>query len=151
MRPNWSEIIVHHSAGADTPGLDTEAIRRWHVEGRHWRDIGYHFLCERVGQSYQVIAGRPLDMEGAHCPGHNQTAIGFCFVGDFSVSPPPIEQLALATDYITGLCSALLIEAVHIYPHRDFRATDCPGSVPVEAIKNAVATRIGRTPFDVTI
>lgn len=53
-------------------------IRRWHVEGNGWSDIGYHFVIDRDGS---VGVGRPLDKQGAHVKGHNATSIGICLIG----------------------------------------------------------------------
>ena len=123
----WQTVMIHHSAGSDTSRVDLQAIRRHHVSANGWADVGYHFFCELVGTSYEVIAGRPLTRDGAHCPGHNKTAIGFCLVGDLSSSPPPQAQWVTAARHVAGLCVALGIDTDHILAHRDHRATECPG------------------------
>ena len=50
---------------------------RWHKE-RGWDGIGYHFL---IGLNGEVWEGRPLDVVGAHCKGHNHHSIGIAYVG----------------------------------------------------------------------
>lgn len=131
---SWTHIVVHHSAGHDTPGLDTEAIRRFHERDRGWRDIGYHFLVERVGAYYTAILGRPLTLKGSHEPKANATGIGVCFVGNFSLGPMPQEQVEAGARLIAGLV-VLLGGAVSegevmemIRPHRHYKATECPGN-----------------------
>ena len=67
-------IIVHCSAtpaGRDNSAAD---IRRWHRQ-RGFSDIGYHFVVRLDGT---IEAGRPLELPGAHCRGHNLRSIGVC-------------------------------------------------------------------------
>ena len=53
-------------------------IRRWHVEGNAWRDLGYHHLIGRGGEH---ATGRPETVIGAHVIGRNQGTIGICLIG----------------------------------------------------------------------
>ena len=89
---------------------------------------GHHFLVEKVGPSYEVIAGRPLDMSGAHARGSNTTHIGVCLVGNFNRSDPPRAQLKVAARHIRGLMKALGIRRSAIRLHREVNETDCPGT-----------------------
>jgi N-acetyl-anhydromuramyl-L-alanine amidase AmpD len=79
-----SEIIVHTTATrpewmATRPVADKVAeIRRWHVDGNGWNDIGYHYLIDRNGA---IAAGRPLERVGAHVKGRNAQSIGIALVG----------------------------------------------------------------------
>jgi len=123
----WTEVIVHHSAGPDTPGVEAQGYRKYHVRARGWRDIGYNYVVERLGEGYEVICGRPLNWEGSHCPGHNQTAIGVCLAGDFTHAAPPAAQLAVAAKLIAGLLDTLDLPSEAVSAHRDHRATACPG------------------------
>ena len=80
------KIIVHC---ADTPeGRDvrTAEIKRWHTEERGWSDIGYHWVVELDGSLH---AGRPEEVSGAHCKGHNSDSIGICYVGGSDASGNP--------------------------------------------------------------
>lgn len=79
-----NEIIVHCSAtrpewwsGRSTTAKVAE-IRRWHVRGNGWKDIGYHYLIDRNGV---VATGRPLEQVGAHVQGRNTGTIGICLIG----------------------------------------------------------------------
>ena len=44
-----NEIIVHCSATREGQHIPVETIKKWHVEGRGWSDIGYHFYVELDG------------------------------------------------------------------------------------------------------
>lgn len=72
------EIIIHCTATEEGKDFTVEEVRRWHVQGNGWKDIGYHFLVYRDGS---IHPGRPLDQVGAHTSGHNATSIGVCYVG----------------------------------------------------------------------
>ncbi|MEM1202944.1 MAG: peptidoglycan recognition family protein [Acidobacteriota bacterium] len=126
--PKWTHVVIHHSGTQDTDKADTATHRRYHTRVRRWRDLGYHFVVERVGDSYEVLAGRPLDMAGAHCPGMNRKGIGVCFVGDFTEEPPPEEQLRVGRRFLRGLMLTLDIPPEHLVAHRDYRPTECPGA-----------------------
>jgi N-acetylmuramoyl-L-alanine amidase len=43
------KIIVHCSATREGQHIPVETIKKWHVEGRGWSDIGYHFYVELDG------------------------------------------------------------------------------------------------------
>lgn len=79
-----NEIIVHCTAtrpewwaGRSTADKVAE-VRKWHVQDRGWRDIGYHFLIDRDGT---VATGRPIEEVGAHVSGHNANSIGISLFG----------------------------------------------------------------------
>mgnify|MGYP003677575917 CR=1 FL=1 len=65
-----NKIIVHHSASGSAV-TTVEKIRKWHVEGNGWSDIGYHFIVHLDGS---VHAGRPVERSGAHVRGFNSTS-----------------------------------------------------------------------------
>lgn len=139
--PAWERILIHHSGARDTNGADTDSIARFHVEDKGWDAIGYHALIERVGDRYVAVAGRPTSMMGSHCRegGQNRKALGLCLIGDFSVAAPPEEQVAVAADQCARWCAAFGIPPDEIRRHRDYKATICPGQVPVEEIRRRVA------------
>ncbi len=71
-------FIIHCSATRCGQPYSFEDCRRDHIDGRHFRDIGYHYYITRDGR---VHPGRPLSLEGAHCFGHNRHSIGICYEG----------------------------------------------------------------------
>lgn len=132
----WREILIHHSAtDADAPW---EGIVTYHTmpppRGRGWRAVGYHFGVALERGGYVVREGRSLLMVGAHCPGHNSTAIGVCLVGDFTKDDPPQAQLEIAADLCVDLCQRFDIRTMDIRPHRAFRKTECPGKAFTDSL-----------------
>lgn len=129
------EIIVHC---ADTPPAWMEGaalseqvaeIRRWHIQERHWRDIGYHWVIGRRGG---VMAGRPETAIGAHVEGHNAGTIGICLIGGkgaaasdaFSRNFTPAQDTSLR-QLIQGIGMRTQIRTVS--GHNDYAAKACPG------------------------
>ena len=78
------EIILHCSATrpewmANAPlAAKLAEIRRWHMQDRGWRTIGYHWLIDFDGQR---AAGRRETDIGAHVVDHNRGTIGICLIG----------------------------------------------------------------------
>lgn len=82
-----SEIIVHTAetrpnwmAGKPTSAKVAE-IRRWHIEERRWKDIGYHYVIDRDGT---IAKGRLDSVVGAHVSGRNANSLGVCLIGGYS-------------------------------------------------------------------
>ena len=71
---NVKNAILHCSATPAGRPHNAAEIRRWHVDGNGWSDIGYHYVILIDGT---VEAGRPLWRKGAHTKGHNND-IGIC-------------------------------------------------------------------------
>ena len=83
------EIILHCAATRpewmqDRPFHDqVTEIRRWHVKGNGWRDIGYH---HQIGRGGEHAVGRPETAIGAHVTGRNNGTIGICLLGGHGAS-----------------------------------------------------------------
>ena len=77
------KIILHCSATPEGKDFTVEQIRMWHVKGRGWRDIGYHFVIYRDGSIHK---GRPIEQSGAHTSGQNANSIGICYIGGLAAS-----------------------------------------------------------------
>lgn len=149
MRPEM--IIIHHSLTEDGKVVDVQAIRRYHMsyayngfvishekalvlmaEGKTvkkpWSDIGYHFIVERINNSYEVLMGRMPDRRGAHCKGENSRSIGICFTGNFDDDPPPPEQWALGVRLCKWIVLNFSLFPSSIHGHREFNTNKtCPG------------------------
>jgi N-acetylmuramoyl-L-alanine amidase len=133
----WYEIIIHHSGTEDGPGVSWGAIRKYHIEVNGWKAIGYNAGVELVGTSYEVLMGRPTHMTGAHTIGHNTTALGICFVGDFNKGVPPVGQLEAGAKKIKEWMIDYDIPKEKIFPHRKLNDTECPGKFfPMDKLLN---------------
>ena len=121
-----NKIIVHCTATKEGRDFDIEDVRNWHVEGNGWRDVGYHYLVKLDGT---IQLGRPLEVAGAHCKGHNEDSIGVCYVGGLDGFGEPCDTRT--TEQVDSL-GALIYTLVHTFPgsevygHRDFANKACP-------------------------
>lgn len=122
-----NKIIVHCSATKEEQDIKTETIRDWHVNGNHWKDIGYHYIVELDGSIHN---GRAESIAGAHCSGHNADSIGVCYVG--GVAKDGKTPKDTRTDAQKQSLLKLLKELKAKYPnatihgHREFAAKACP-------------------------
>lgn len=122
-----NKIIVHCSATPEGRDVKTETIKDWHVNGNHWKDIGYHYVIELDGSIHK---GRDENVIGAHCSGQNANSIGICYVG--GVAKDGKTPKDTRTDAQKHSLLELLKELKAKYPnatihgHREFAAKACP-------------------------
>lgn len=101
MKPYY--IILHHSLTKDSSTVSWSAIRKFHTETNHWRDIGYHYGIELVNDRYEILKGRMDDEVGAHARKFNHKSLGICCIGNFDDSPMPLKQYKFLVKLIRGL------------------------------------------------
>ncbi len=112
-------IIVHCSATRQHADVTIDDIRNWHIQERHFLDIGYHFVIDEKGR---IFTGRPLDQVGAHCKGHNAHSIGLCYIGGLNDQGEPADTRTPMQKLAIRALIALLINEFSIrdvYGHRD--------------------------------
>lgn len=130
-----TEIIIHCSATPEDRDYTVEDIDRWH-RAQGWQCIGYHYVIYRDGT---IHPGRPIEIAGAHCLGHNAHSIGICYIGGLrlkpSVSPgtpetyepadtrTPAQRTSLHT--LIRQLKAAYPEAT-IHGHNEFARKACP-------------------------
>ena len=89
---------------------------------------GYHFGIERVGKRYEILCGRMMNEDGAHCIGLNGRSIGVCFIGNFDNVPPPCEQWDFGVRLVKSLISVFRVPVGNVRGHRAFASwKSCPG------------------------
>ena len=127
-------IVIHCTATKEGKNFRAADIDAWH-KAQGWKCIGYHYVIDLDGT---VEAGRPLDMEGAHCKESgtsgkpdNKHSIGIVYVGG-------LDRNGKAKDTRTPEQKAALVELVNAllfrYPgikeiigHREVcKAKECP-------------------------
>ena len=84
---NISLIILHCSGIRPGQCSSTKQIDHWH-RTLGWRGIGYHYVVRRDGT---VERGRPENIPGAHCQGHNKHSIGVCYEGGLDAAGQPAD------------------------------------------------------------
>jgi len=122
-------LVVHHTAGPDTPALEADNIRDYHVRVRRWRDAGYHVLIERVEGAEVPLILRPWDEPGAHCLPMNRRSLGVALAGNFDETPPDAATWATALRTLTWIRRRLELPVDRVIGHRegDPGHTVCPG------------------------
>ncbi len=120
-------IIIHHSATEDGDRASWPVIRKNHID-RGFDDIGYHIGIERLRGTYEILLGRMMDKQGAHCYGHNSGSIGVCFIGNFDLYAPSTLMWNKGVKIVTFLMNLYSIKVV--VGHREYNnLTSCPGKM----------------------
>lgn len=113
-------IVIHCSDSPQGRGDNVDTIRRWHVEGNGWSDIGYHYVILEDGF---VEEGRDIDKSGAHAKGYNDY-IGICLIGIDSFTAKQFQSLA---NLVKGLMDNYTIPLSKVIGHYDVSHTKtCP-------------------------
>lgn len=123
-------IILHHSWSRDNGELDWPGIRNYHVKDLGWDAIGYHYGIELYSSHYEILTGRFMDVEGAHCrdKGMNHKSLGLCLIGNFDEVAPPEKQWKAAVDLTRSICSRFNLSISSILGHREAGSSKtCPG------------------------
>lgn len=122
-----NEIIIHCSATPEGRDYTVEDIRRWHVKGNGWIDIGYHWVIYRDGT---IHPGRDEKHVGAHCKNHNSHSIGVCYVGgcDKDGMTPKDTRTPAQKAALRNLVYSLLAKYpdAEVYGHNEFAKKACP-------------------------
>lgn len=118
-----SHVVVHCSATADGLVPNWGAIRKYHTTDPYhmWRDVGYNFGIERIGDYVEVLMGRHPDDRGAHCPqlDMNEKSIGICMIGNFDVTPPDVQRWEKLKQLIFWIMNRYNIPVSNILGHRE--------------------------------
>jgi hypothetical protein len=122
-------IVVHHTAEIDTPTLQWNETRLFHMHEKNYLDIGYHAGTELVEDTYENLIGRAWTEHGAHTIGHNHDALGFVYCGNFSLKAPDDRMLLTGMKVILAWMEMFQIPLENVLPHSHFNATECPGKL----------------------
>lgn len=121
-RKQTNMIILHCSATREGQDIKAATIKKWHVQDKHWEDIGYHYVIDLDGT---IENGRREDLVGAHCSGHNSTSIGICYIGGCDKNMKPKDtRTQQQKQSMYNLCKELMIKyhipITDVHVHNEF-------------------------------
>ena len=96
-----------------------------------WRDIGYHYLIERVKRRNEIFTGRFMTDSGAHTKqqGMNYKSLGICVVGNYDEEEVPLALWQKTVGLVKSLTTLLNIPIENVEGHRDYASyKSCPAS-----------------------
>lgn len=133
LSDSYYRVTCHHDA-SPAPANMTKAralqtVREhqaMHMDQQGWSDIGYHFLIAPGGE---IIEGRPLNTQGAHVYMENGGNVGICVMGELHKHQPTAAQVTSFMALYAWLCWELDLDSGCLRGHRDYMATQCPGSL----------------------
>jgi len=102
-----THIIIHCSYTYSDMDIGANEIRKWHVHGNGWSDIGYHYIIRRDGS---LEKGREENVQGAHARGMNKESLGVCLVGGKSrkTKKATVNYTQAQWSALNSLCVSLL-------------------------------------------
>ena len=129
-----ARITFHHTAGRKPATVaaayaEVQFIQDYHMNGKKWNDIGYHFLIDPFGT---IFEGRPVGVIGAHVLYKNPNNIGISILGNYH--PPVSDQpefVSMNSLITVGswLAQTYSIPSPEFFGHRDLGASSCPGDL----------------------
>ena len=151
--------FVHHTVNSndysrgDVPAI-IRGIYAYHTQSLGWSDIGYNFLVDRFGRTWEGrYGGMDRPVIGAHTYGYNHTAFAMSAIGNFDVVRPPTRVLRAYSRLFAWKLALHGIRAkstqtmegdtfAAISGHRDAGQTACPGRylfAKLDVIRNRAA------------
>jgi peptidoglycan hydrolase-like protein with peptidoglycan-binding domain len=145
--PSYGQVklgFVHHTvssntyAAAQVPAM-IRGIYAYHVQSLGWNDIGYNFLIDRFGGTWEGrFGGMDRAVVGAQTLNYNSVSTGVAAIGNFDVATVPQAmtnafkrifawKLSLSHIPATGTVVANGKSLQRVSGHRDGFATACPG------------------------
>lgn len=143
--------FVHHTDSSNTyassqvPAM-IRGIYAYHVQAQGWNDIGYNFLIDRFGRTWEGrFGGMEKAVVGAQTANYNSVSTGVSAIGNFDVAGVPQAmtnafkrilawKLALSSHPATGSVPSPVPPTwsaakyfQRISGHRDGFQTACPG------------------------
>ena len=150
--------FVHHTVNANSytssqvPAI-IRGIYSFHTQSRGWSDIGYNFLIDRFGRTWEGRAGGvDQPVIGAHTGGYNSQLFGAAAIGTFNTATPPAAMMTAfnklfawklglahvdptAKVTLTGMSTPVYTVSGHRDADGAPNDTECPG--------NALYARLG--------
>ena len=167
--PDYGQVqlgFVHHTVSsnsytaAQVPAM-IRGIYAYHVKGEGWNDIGYNFLIDRFGRTWEGrYGGMDQAVIGAQTLNYNSWSMGVSAIGNFDVAAVPQAttnafkrvfawKFSLSGIPATGKVFANNKYFQRISGHRDGFQTACPGRylyAKMAEIRAGAAALIGVLP-----
>ena len=161
--PDYSRTLkvgfVHHTVTSNNywPSQSAGIVRgiyAYHVNSNGWCDVGYNFLVDRYGQTFEGrFGGMDRPVIGAQAGGFNADTFGVAALGTFTADAPPAAMVASIGRVLgwklglhgrnprgstvlisgggsfTGYPAGTPVAVGVISGHRDVDLTECPGNL----------------------
>jgi hypothetical protein len=146
---NRTEIFIHHTVIVDNDSTKNEFETADEVRSDMQQlqtirpdlgmDVPYNFVAFCMANGDLILGeGRGLNRTGAHTSGHNRSALGISFQGNFEDFPLPAQFDMHLQELSNWLKSLRLNHGFinlgtsrpadrEVWAHRDVKATACPG------------------------
>lgn len=155
--------IVHHTAGVNNysksqvPSI-IRGIYAYHTKTLGWCDIGYNFLIDKWGRTYEGrYGGMWKPVHGAHAGNWNTNTVGVSFMGNYETASPSSAMLEAGAKLIAwklegnyrdpkGKVTIAGKYINRISGHGDVMQTACPGRnvrSKMGSLRNKVDAKIG--------
>ena len=169
---------LHHTAGSNSyTAAQSAGIMRadyaYHVKVNGWCDIGYNFVVDKFGQTFEGRAGGvDRNVIGAHAGGFNSGTVGVSMIGNYQDAVPPAAALEAAakvfawkfqmaridphgrTTLVSGgndkFAAGTAVTLTNLFGHRDVSSTACPGAnlyPKLASMRDRVAALIASNPL----
>lgn len=113
-------IVLHHSATLDGETFSWDAIKKYHIEERKWKDIGYNFGIEKYHSKAVILAGRDISDIPAHTVGLNSKSIGICIVGNYDTEMLDKDKKEALLFLLRTLMYLLDLSPENVIGHREY-------------------------------
>ena len=160
---------AHNSYSAGEVPRVLRGIQSYHMDARNWNDIGYNFVVDRFGRTWEGRGGGiELPVIGAHAGGFNVGSVGIALLGHFdSATPTSAARSAVAQvagwklafenvdpsstfTYTSGGSPTIPedteVELNRVIGHRDVGSTGCPGGSLYQYVDGLQAPRVSLGP-----
>lgn len=156
-------IVVHHTAGGNSNDFSqahafqiSRDIQNFHMDGRGWIDTGQQLTNSRGGfvtegrhRSVEILDQGTRHVQGANVADHNSEIIGIENEGLYTSVNVTQQLWDSLVNLIAYIAQRYGISPSMIRGHRDFNATECPGTVlygRLPELRDAVAAKLGTSP-----
>ena len=142
--------FVHHTvnpngySSSEVPAM-LRAIWAYHVHANGWRDIGYNFVIDSFGRTFEARAGGIDEpVVGAQAGGYNLASTGVAVLGDFSATP--VSGCGPRRASAAARLEALAARRAHDRPSVDPRRPRRRGLQPLPGQRRRLAATDRRAP-----